>query len=139
VKAWVGYGSEHSSRLVMIGRFREAADAKTVESQIKRLEAQVREDVDSGRFELGWGAEDRFTDGILQLLGELSIHSLSPTDTENFAYDYSLSLKENELVLETQEIDVTGFLKLMVDGGARVEVYSGHFYPDEASDTPTSD
>jgi hypothetical protein len=41
-----------------------------------------------------------------------------------------------DLVLRTEEVDVAGFLKIMIDGGAKVEVYSAHVHPDETTEAP---
>jgi hypothetical protein len=38
--------------------------------------------------------------------------------------------KGNDIVLTTEEIEVSAFLKVLIDHGARVEVYSAHDYPD---------
>jgi len=41
-------------------------------------------------------------------------------------------LNGSRIVVTTDELEVSGFLKLMVDKGAKVEVYSAHDYPDKA-------
>jgi hypothetical protein len=39
--------------------------------------------------------------------------------------------KGAKVVINTDEIEVSAFLKLLIDNGAKVEVYSAHDYPDE--------
>jgi len=50
-------------------------------------------------------------------------------------YDISSELKGNQIVVRTDEPDVSAFLKLMIDKGARVEVYSAHNYPDSGKES----
>ena len=46
-------------------------------------------------------------------------------------------LKDQQVVITTDEPDVSAFLKLMVDKGARVEVFSAHDYPDPSGRNTT--
>jgi len=41
MKIWRGYGSEHSSNLVMIGRFKTVGDAEAAKRIIDRLAEQI--------------------------------------------------------------------------------------------------
>jgi hypothetical protein len=131
VKVWFGYGSEHSANLVMIGHFADATQAKAVAATIERIEHYVRDELNAGRMELGREGGYRFTDQLLALLEEIKLYSIGPVDIENFAYEYSITVKGSDVILKTDEVDVSGFLKVMIDGGAKVEVYSAHNYPDE--------
>ena len=42
----------------------------------------------------------------------------------------SFEVKSNEIILTTDEIEVSAFLKILFDKGARIEVYSAHSHPD---------
>jgi len=128
MKLWFGYSSEHSSNLVMIGRFKEEGEAIKAKEIIEKLMEQVRVDEQAGLIKLGERA-DRYTDDMLNLLQEVKVHSIAPVELEQLAYDFSIKIKNNELVLTTDEIDVSAFLKILLDNGARVEVYSAHNYP----------
>jgi len=64
VKVWMGYGSEHSANLVMIGHFADAATAKAVAATIERIERYVRDEINAGRMELGREGGYRFTDQL---------------------------------------------------------------------------
>lgn len=131
MKVWFGYGSEHSYNLVMIGHFADAAKAKAVAAIIERIAEQARDDERSGRLEVGWEAKPRFSDELRTILDELHVYSLAPDDAEHFIYEYSLEVEGSDLVLKTDEIEIAAFLKLMIDGGAKVEVYSAHDYPSD--------
>ncbi|MDP2660682.1 MAG: DUF6375 family protein [Dehalococcoidia bacterium] len=128
MKVWFGCSSEHSSNLVMIGRFKELGDAAEAKEIITLLTEQVRADEQAGLTKVGDGA-DRYTDGMLKLLEQAKIYSIGPGELEQFVYDITIVVKTNELVLRTDEIDVSAFLKVLLDKGARVEVYSAHNYP----------
>jgi len=129
MKIWNGYGSEHSMNLVMIGRFRDAADAAKAKQIIDWLVEKVDADVKAGQLDVGEGS-DRFTAGMLDLLGRVNVATIGPNEVEQFAYDVTVKLKDNQVILTTEESDVSAFLKVLVDRGARVEVFSAHDYPE---------
>jgi hypothetical protein len=128
MKIWYGYGSEHSMNLVMIGRFKDASDAVKTKEVIERLSEQVDADVEAGLMEIG-EVTDRYTDGMLDLLGRLNVH-LGPAELEQFAYDVTVEVEDSQVLVTTDEIDVSAFLKVLIENGARVEVYSAHYYPE---------
>lgn len=132
MKIWHGFGSEHSANLVMIGRFTEAGDAAKAKEIIERITEQVNADEEAGLMNIG-GGTDRFGVNMLRLLGELNVHSISPSELEQFAYNVTVELKDESVMITTDEIDVSAFLKVLIDEGARVEVYSAHNYPETES------
>ena len=129
MRLWFGYGSEHSMNLVMIGRFKDASDATRAKQAIDRLTDHVYAEVEAGRMEVGQPT-GRYDDAVSVLLGELAVYSIGPAELEQFAYSATVSLDGTEVVLETDEIEVSAFLKVLIDKGARVEVFSAHDYPD---------
>ncbi len=131
MKIWYQHGSEHSANLVMIGHFENVAEATKAAEIIDVLTKQVREEESSGARIIGHPSE-RYGDTMLDLLGKLNIASIGPSELEQFAYEFHIKAQGNDLVLTTEELDVSAFLKVMVDKGARVEVYSAHNYPDTA-------
>lgn len=128
MKIWYQHGSEHSANLVMIGHFENAADAMKAKEIIEALTEQVSEDQSKGTLTLG-SPTDRYGDEMLDLLVRLNI-SIGPQEVEQFAYEFSVKVDGNDLVLTTEELDISAFLKVMYLNGARVEVYSAHDYPD---------
>lgn len=129
MKIWYGFGSEHSSNLVMIGRFKEESDATKAKEIIDLLAEQVRADERAGLIKIGEGA-DRYTDSIRNLLEKTNVYSIGSAELEQFAYDFNIKVENKEVILTTKEIDVSAFLKVLIDNGAHVEVYSAHNYPD---------
>jgi hypothetical protein len=125
VKIWTGYGSEHSSNLKMIGHFRNEEAAKAAELVFERLGERVYQDMRDETYDPGEDLPD-LSDELGQLLRELNLYSLGPADVENFAYDHSVSRQGADLVLTTDEDNVGGFVKLLVDADARIEIFSLH-------------
>ncbi|NNC02725.1 hypothetical protein HJC10_07645 [Corallococcus exiguus] len=130
MKIWYQHGSEHSANLVMIGHFENASDATKAKEIIDALTSQVAEDQANGTLTEG-SLSDRYGSAMLDLLGRLNV-SIGPQEVEQFAYEVSVKIEGNNLVLTTDELDISAFLKVMFLKGARIEVYSAHDYPDTA-------
>jgi len=128
VKIWHQHGSEHSANLVMIGHFETEADATKAMEIIDALTEQVGEDEAAGILTLGNGST-RYGDAMLDLLGKLNVSTVSPSELEQFAYEVKVKRQGNDLVLTTEEYDISAFLKVMFLQGARIEVYSAHDHP----------
>lgn len=128
MKIWYGYGSEHSANLVVIGQFKDVQDAAKAKQVIDWLTEQVRRDIDAGLLTIG-EPTDHYSDEMLELLRRVDFHSVGPGEVEQFTYDIKVELEKNRVVVTTDEIDVSAFLKVLLSEGARVEVYSAHDYP----------
>lgn len=127
MKIWKGYGSEHSMNLVMIGHFKEARDAEKVKELLDQLTSQVMQDTGGGKIERL--PQDRFTDDMLKLLRQLKLYILRPTELEQLLYDIHVDVDGDKIVVTTDEADVSAFLKVLLEKGARIEVYSAHDFP----------
>lgn len=128
MKIWYQHGSEHSANLVMIGHFEDASDATKAKEIIDALTKQVDEDQSNGTLTLG-SPSRRYGTEMLDLLGRLNVASIGPQEIEQFAYEVSVKIDGSDLVLTTDEFDISAFLKVMFEKGARIEVYSAHDYP----------
>jgi hypothetical protein len=129
MKIWYQHGSEHSANLVMIGHFKDATEAKKTHEVILQLTNQVAAEQNNGSLVVGSPSE-RYSDAMLDLLGRLKVHSIGPRELEQFVYDVSVKVEGSDVILTTDESDVSAFLKVMFDRGARIEVYSAHDHPD---------
>lgn len=129
MKIWYQHGSEHSANLVMIGHFENATDATKAKEIIDTLTNQLREEEASGTRTVGQPSE-RYGEAMLDLLGRLNVASIGPRELDQFLYDVSMNIEGSEIILTTEEVDISAFLKVMFDQGARIEVYSAHDYPD---------
>lgn len=130
MKIWYQYGTEHSANLVMIGHFEDVTEAPRVKEIIDQLTNQVAQDQANGTLTIG-SPTDRYSTEMLDLLGRLNL-SIGPQEVEQFAYDVSVEVEGNDVVLKTEELDISAFLKVMFLKGARIEVYSAHDFPDSA-------
>ncbi|HKT26569.1 DUF6375 family protein [Dyella sp.] len=133
MKIWNGYGSEHSMNLVLIGRFKRAQDAEKVEKDIDRLSAQASKD-DSHAVSFGDPEDQRFSDDMLSLLRSLNLNTLSPSDLGQLVSDHHLTRKGDQITVTTDEAEVSAFVKLFIEAGAKVEVFSAHDYPSDSDD-----
>lgn len=128
MKLWYQHGSEHSANLVMIGHFEDATEATTAKEIIDALTKQVADDQHKGTLVVGSPSE-RYGTEMLDLLGRLNVASIGPQELEQFAYEVTVKLEGSKIVLTTEEIDISAFLKVMFNRGARIEVYSAHDHP----------
>ncbi|MER5359762.1 DUF6375 family protein [Streptomyces sp. NPDC002785] len=129
MKVWSGYGTEHSMNLVVIGRFKDATSAERTHALIKELTTALQTEEEAGRLTVG-EPNDRYSDEVLKLLSDLNIHSIGPRELEQFLYDLTMRRDGDSIVVRTDETDVLALLKVLIDKGARIEVYSAHDYPD---------
>lgn len=128
MKIWNGYGSEHSYNLVMIGRFVEVRNAEKVKELIDRIIGQVMAEPDAHQRDAN-PQDLRYSEAMLKLLDKSKVYSIGPAELEQFAYDASVRIDGDKVIVTTDEIDVSAFLKVLISKGARVEVYSGHDHP----------
>jgi len=125
MKIWKGYGSEHSMSLVMIGHFKDASDAKETKEVIDYLSAELPKHIEIET------NSNRFSKDVLRILEKYESFVFRPWELENFLYDIQTEVKGDKIILKTDETEVSAFFKLMVDKGAKVEVFSTHDYPEE--------
>lgn len=124
MKIWYGYGSEHSMNLVMIGKFKNAEDAKKTKELIDQLTEGLKDKIDVGK------SQDRYDDNVMDLLRKRDCYILSSTELEQFLYDTRTQVEDDKIILTTNESEVSAFFKLMIHKGAKVEIYSAHDYPE---------
>jgi hypothetical protein len=129
MKIWTGFGSEHSANLVMIGRFKEASKAKQVKEIVDRLMDQAKDEDEMPTFDAA-PRHRKYSEPMSKLLDEFRIYSVGPTEIEQLRYDVSHQVEDNAIIFRTDEIDVSVFVKILIDNGARIEIYSAHEYPD---------
>ncbi len=133
MKIWNGYGSEHSMNLVLIGSFKGAKDAEKVENNIEKLSAQSLKD-DSCSITFSDPENQRFSDDMLSLLWSLNLHTLGPNELGQLVSDHHLAREGSRITVTTDEADVSAFVKLFIEAGAKVEVFSAHDYPTDSDD-----
>lgn len=125
MKIWYQHGSEHSANLVMIGHFEDADKATKAKAIIDAITLQVEQDEKAGTLVIGSPSE-RYGREMLDLLARLDVVAIGPRELEQFAYEVTVKVEGNNVVVTTDEFDVSAFLKVMFILGARIEVYSAH-------------
>lgn len=136
MKIWTGYGSEHSYRLVLIGRFAHERDAELVKEKFDELRDIASDEVG----DLDWhDANPGFSDPLYDKLSALKLSNLSRWEIEGLGYLYGLEQIGATVRLETDDAELQGLLKLLFDHGGRVEVYSSHHWTEEGEPRPADE
>jgi len=133
MKIWNGYGSEHSMNLVLIGKFKRAQDAEIIEKNINKLGAQAQKD-DCHSIPFAEPEEHKFSDEMLSLLKSLNLYTIGPAELGQLVSDYNLNRENSRITITTDEADVSAFIKLFIEAGAKVEVFSAHDYQTDLDD-----
>lgn len=130
MKIWTEYGSEHSMNLVMIGHFKEVENA----NKAKLIIDAITQTIETNRKlveDLNEPYAQRYSPEILDVLQKHNLVLVAPEELEQFTYDISVELNCQDIVVTTDESEVSAFLKILIENGAMVEVYSAHDYPDK--------
>ena len=125
MKVWKSYGAEHSLSLVIIGRFKEIADAEEFESLVKTLTEDLR---NLSGFDIG---ADRYGPELLDYLGKKDIFCMSPQQLGQLFYERNMERQGNKIRIDSDD-DLNALVSLLVHQGAKVEVFSAHHYPEES-------
>jgi hypothetical protein len=125
MKVWHGYGTEHSMNLKLIGHFASAEEAKAAVETIAALTATAEAEQEAGRLEYGEPPR-MFSDALLAVLSELRMHSFAYADIEQFLYDTDVKTDGPDVVIQTDEIDVIAFIRVLLARGAKLEMFSMH-------------
>ena len=134
MKIWYGYGSDHSANLVMIGEFKTEEDAERVYQLINTISENANSDLAEGVFNYS-SSNEQLSEDTESRLRELKLFHLSPSDVSDFAFwNPSVEKTGKTLTFRSNDVEIGGFVKLMVAEGARVQVYSAHEYPDDDND-----
>jgi hypothetical protein len=110
--------------LVMIGHFKSPEDAEKTQELIEQLTEGLRgkKDIETSR--------DRYDDDVMNLLRKANCYILGTSELEHFLYDFDTRVKGDKIILTTNESEVSAFFKLMIEKGAKVEIFSANDYPD---------
>lgn len=133
MKVWHGFGTEHSMNLKMIGHFADVLEAREAAGAIGALTAAAEAEQQAGR--LAPGEPFRlFSEELLAAMSEVQIYSLGHADVEQLLYDVDVSVEGSDVVVQTDEIDVIAYIKVLIAKGAKVEMYSRHDHKTDVGD-----
>ena len=107
--------------LVMIGRFRTVTDAKKTKQLIDKLTEELRDKIDI--------SDKPYNEEVSKILMETDCYILSLSERESFQSEQTMNLEGDKIIVRIDEMEASAFCKLMVDQGAKVEVFSAHHHP----------
>lgn len=129
MKIWYGFGSDHSSNLVLIGKFKTEADAISALERIESIMEAAGSDLSESIIG-SWDRNEQLSAEMEARIRELNTHSLSPNDLAEFALmNCTPSRQGKELHFRTDDTEIGGVIKFMALNGAKVEVFCAHDYP----------
>jgi len=121
MKVWIGYGSEHSANLVIIGKFASSDKARATLDLLNEATRIARADEQAGRLTAGEPAT-KFSDDQIEFYKRTSL-SLDP---EQLLYEFHARQESDRVVVTTEEMAINSLLSALLHGGAKIEVYSAH-------------
>ena len=129
MKVWYCYSSEHSSRMKIIGRFKTEESARMFEADFNKMKQLVKDNYDTC-----FTAPDEFPRLILDELFKGTVkhaQTLSPHDLLDFANDMSDYREGNCFTISSDEYNWAGVIKMMIEAGSKIEIFSEHDYPEK--------
>lgn len=130
MRIWHSYGSEHSMDLVLVGTFSTISEAEGAVEKIEALQA-VAEALGASDSWDDYG--ERMPNELLEALKELKLYTMGRSDIDNFAYDHNAERDHASVRLWTDETEIQGFMKVLLELGARVEVFSRHHWNEDGT------
>lgn len=127
MKIWHSYGAEHSMNLVIIGRFKEIADAEEFKQEVEALSAFLQKLEENKNFDFG---SNNFSDDVLNYLTKRNLCCFTVQQIEQFLYPMEIEQKGLEVKI-TSDDDLNALITLMILKGAKLEIFSAHDYPEE--------
>ncbi len=121
MRLWHSYGSEHSMDLVLVGRFETVSGA---EAAIERMEA-LKALAEAEWPDDDWRRpEERMPDALVKELIKLNLYEMGRSDVDIYSYEHSIQRIGSTVQIRTDESEIQGLLKVLLNLGARVEVFS---------------
>src|SRR5688572_8562883 len=115
MKIWVGHGSEHSARLILVGHFRDEGRARLTEERIKALDELALKQP-----EPDWEhREEWYDEPTREALDSIRLWQIGPADLENFRYEHGVARDGDRIEISTEEYEIQGLIKVLVLAGAR--------------------
>lgn len=126
MKVWKSFGSEHSQNLVLIGTFKSSSEAEHFKEKFDELSEYLIEQEGTGNLSYD---SDRYPRDVLDYLSKNKIYYLSPQLLMQLTFDIRVSVTGNE-IHATSDDDLNALISLLLNDGAKIEVYSAHDYPE---------
>lgn len=135
MKIWMNHGSEHSYRLVLIGSFSDVGAATAAEDRIDQLKRAAAE-----LPETDWDrVDERMPDDVREVLTRLKLYSFSREEVAGMAYLEHVSRDGVTIRVRTDDAEIQGLLKILLEAGARVQIHSSHYWDDDGTAVDSDD
>lgn len=125
MKIWKSFSGDHSSKLKIIGEFKEKIDLNNFNNQFENFVKLI-----DGKE--GINIWDFFKEEILK--ENKNFGSLMTTNdadaTGYFSFDDVQNIKNNKILIEADDFCIEFILKLIIANHGKVEVLSSHDYPE---------
>lgn len=120
MKIWKSFSGEHSAKLRIVGTFKTATDAQKAVDCFNDL-LDVKDKAKGGNL--------YFSDEIMEVMNKHNMHSFAETDPEQLDYFYTLDRHNNQIIVNTDELEIQALVKILINYGAKIEMFSKHDYP----------
>jgi len=120
MKIWLSFSGEHSAKLRIIGTFKTSGDADKAAAcfnDLLTIENKKR------------GSNLYFSDEVSQVMTKHKMHLFSENDPEQLDFFQSLHPEDRQIIINTDEVEIQALIKIMINYGAKIEIYSKHDYP----------
>jgi hypothetical protein len=124
MKIWFGYGSEHSANLVIIGEFKNADEAQRSLDLLNEATQIARADEDAGHISAGTVTR-QISEAQIDFFKRTSL-PLGYGGPEQLLLEFHPRREGNRVVITTEEDEINAILRILLHGGAKMEVYSAH-------------
>jgi hypothetical protein len=126
MRIWRAFGSEHSSNYVILGTFSTSEEAYAAHAVLQEFMHQAESEHERGTLPVDGGVAEHPA-GLVELMKKHSIW-LSAHDPAELLMEYHVEAKRNQVIITTNEYDISAIQKVLLGKGARVEVFSGHHH-----------
>jgi hypothetical protein len=115
--------------LVLVGTFETVTEA---EAAVERM-AELKGLAEAEWSDDAWDAEGRMPERIVRALLDMNMIEMGRDDVDIFVYEHTVERSDARVRIWTEESDVSGFLKVLIHLGARVEVFSRHNWNEDGT------
>lgn len=109
----------------MIGKFKEAENAKEAMAALESIRELAEEERLSGILNEN---SRNYSKKMLDTIISTNVHGISPRDLLQLCQDVNINHEGNVITIKTNETDVSAFITLLISKCAKIEIFSTHNY-----------
>ena len=119
MKIWKSFAGEHSANLRIVGTFKTEKDAQKAANCFNDLLDVEHKNKGENLY---------FSDEISEIMTKHHFQSLNENDIEQLDYFDKMTVDNNGIIVNTNELEIQVILKTLLRYGAKIEVYSKDNY-----------